>query len=200
MIMLSGGTESTALIKHALKKNLKPLCVYVVASNNQDVHRDNVKAICDYYNVNLHVVDLQNNMSADYGYNRNQYTWWAIGGCIALGLAPDIKSVWVGGNCGIHINGDEVSEANAYSLAARSMQLMDAAFQLVGTKGMAWQPLSTLTKIQLWNMIDKDVRHLLTTCEKQQTKQEGACGKCKKCLEYASLENPHVYSKITKQR
>jgi 7-cyano-7-deazaguanine synthase in queuosine biosynthesis len=188
LILLSGGVESTALIKHGLSEktkdyyqvnNIEVECLHVCYSRKligtrtgQELVQS--KKICDHYGVKLwtFIRDL-----GDFGVQypkvvRDALIWFSD--AIIVAAAGDFDEVWFGN----HADDNYGLMRQLYGM----WQIQsEATFNRKPPRLRS--PLRLVRKLDQWNSIP-EVHDLVKTCTIINDDSNGKCGECMKCKEF----------------
>lgn len=203
VIMMSGGVESTAILQWAKDTNwFEPIiCVHSVwkdinISSSKQVNA-NIPKICEYYDVPLYVYEqsdpLQNYVDQKWNISQiesvHSAKHWLLTAMNIAARYPSIKQFFWGVNCGLKqpgIQGDYhfLARANEWNMCFNAF-----AYSMSENTGQRLvPPLSHLTKKQLWDMIDDEVKPLVQSCGYPQNYDgTSPCGSCNKCMELLEI-------------
>ena len=203
VIMMSGGVESTAILEWAKKTNwFEPIiCVHSVWKDIKITSSPHVNAnipkICEHYDVPLYIYE-QSDPIQDF----KDATWrveqvpgvhsakhWLLTAMNIAARYPSIKHFFWGVNCGLKVPGLQgdyhfLARANEWNMCFNAY----CHSMTQDTKQRLVPPLSHMTKKQLWDMIDDEVKPLVQSCNHPHNYDgKSPCGTCVKCSELSEI-------------
>ena len=183
LVMLSGGVESTALLKHALDNDIEVEAVHAYWDNKTKHEALAARAISNYYDIQYSDMGIQaDDLFKKY---RNitvpDSPWW---GSVAVMAAPIVKctEIWFGSYLGESAPG------------ASGPAGVNLILQSVGCEARTKSPLYRKTKSEQWDMLDDNVKEMVVSCIKQYKHNGENCIKrnvkdpCQKCKEWAKWQ------------
>ena len=178
LVMLSGGVESTALIKYGLDKGYTVECLHVTFNNKSAMEHRQAKQIAEYYHVEYSQISIDISEYHDkqerHAIPRMDNPYW---GCGLLTCAPigGYNEAWYGTHLGETPPG------------ASGPAGINLVLQGVGCETRVKSPLFKKTKKEQWEMLSEDVKQLVTSCNRIESERDyrrGPCGICEKCKEW----------------
>lgn len=171
LVMLSGGCESTSYLCQAVKAGHDVSALHVCFSNHSQQELEACEFICEALNVHLDIFEFGDNPSSSH-VNQIQDTWYWLMPAIIEAAKRDVDEVWFG------IHGDD-NIPQMYEVE----DLFSEGLKLTGhyPKTSLVAPWWNLSKQELYNRIDVDIRPYIVYC----TLNEGMpCEECGKCREW----------------
>ena len=174
LVMLSGGVESSALVHHGIKLGYNVECVHATWDNKTTMEHKQAKKIAEYYNVpysNIVMNAEEFNAKERPAVHVKDNPRW---GAAILLTAPvdDFKEIWFGSFLGESAPG--VTGPAGIEIILRS----------VGSDAKVCSPLYRMKKAQQWDMLPREVKQLVTSCNKIKSDGDVPCGECEKCQEW----------------
>ena len=178
-ILATGGVESTALIEHAIERNLTFDLLHFVYSNRSGVETLFLRSIAKYYDKELFEVSVRKDLY-DERYNngfRDMVAWLSI----AMHAIPKghYDQLWFCNHQG------EMDGTSSWKM----FDAWDIMMKLNGTGKITKlkSPLMELTKNEQYSMIPPKVKKMIVGCEHLLIDDDGEpifCNKCGKCREW----------------
>ena len=203
VIMMSGGVESVAVLEWAKSSGwFEPIiCVTSVwkdidLSSSKKVNA-NIPKICEHYDVPLFAYEqsdpIQDFKDEKWGIKQtpsvHSSKHWLLTAMNIAARYPAIKHFFWGVNCGLSVPGVQgdyhfLARANEWNMCFNAY--CHSMTQDTGQRLLP--PISHMTKKQLWDMIDDEVKPLVQSCNHPQIYDgKSPCGTCDKCMELLEI-------------
>tara|TARA_Y100001972_G_C7512334_1_gene258811 strand:+ start:107 stop:694 length:588 start_codon:yes stop_codon:yes gene_type:complete len=177
LVCLSGGVESSALVQHGVRNGYNVECIHATWDNKTQYEHYQARKIADHYevpysNIIMNAEEFNSKTRPDIQV-KDAPRW----GAALLLTAPvdHYKEIWFGSFLG-------ESAPGATTPAGAEIMLRS-----VGCEATICSPLYQMKKIDQWRMLDKEVKELVTSCNRirdELTLAQGPCGDCEKCREW----------------
>jgi hypothetical protein len=181
LVMLSGGVESTALLKYGLNNDHDLEALHVVYNNQTSYEGRYARRIAKHFNIPYSEIILQHE---EYSLKHKpkvaaDHAWWGAG-CLIAGSLQDYDQIWFGSYLG---------ETPPGATGPAGVNLILAA---AGKHAIVKSPLYLKTKKEQWNTLPPEARKNVVSCawqwKENTTCVEGNRKLCQKCREWSKWQ------------